>query len=195
MERTLPTTLNQPITKPLTKPLTKSERQANPAPLEKSMTCGALLPKRSIIERIFHAMVFEAIAIALTSVFLVWIMQQTLSDAGGLAIVISLTAMLWNMVFNAAFDRAQARMAFQRTVGVRAVHALIFEIGLTLVVVPLAAWWLDIRLLEALILDIGLLAFFLFYTFVYNWTYDILRARWVARTAAGAQVVAKACSR
>jgi uncharacterized membrane protein len=83
--------------------------------------------------------------------------------------------MLWNMVFNAAFDRAQAKMGFRRNIAVRALHALLFETGLTIAVVPLAAWWLGIGLLEALILDIGLLLFFLFYTFIYNWCYDILR--------------------
>lgn len=137
--------------------------------------------KRSVVERVFHALVFEAIAITLTAGFLILVMEQPLSHAGGLAIAISTLAMAWNMLFNALFDRAQERMGFQRTFGVRAVHASLFEIGLTIVVVPLAAWWLQISLLEALILDIGLLAFFLFYTFVYNLCYDLLRARWMAR--------------
>ena len=141
-------------------------------------------PQRSIPERLFHALVFEIVAIMLTAAFLVGVMQHSISHAGGLAVAISLTAMMWNMGFNALFDKAQARLHFRRTLGARAVHALLFETGLTLVVVPLAAWWLDIGLLEALILDIGLLVFFLFYTFAYNWSYDTLRVRWVARAAA-----------
>lgn len=132
-------------------------------------------PRRSILERICHALMFELIAIALTAAAIVWVMQQPLSHAGGLAVAISTIAMLWNMVFNAAFDRAQAKMGFRRNIAVRALHALLFETGLTIAVVPLAAWWLEIGLLEALILDIGLLLFFLFYTFIYNWCYDILR--------------------
>ncbi|MCY1383930.1 Chlorhexidine efflux transporter [compost metagenome] len=43
--------------------------------------------------------------------------------------------------------------------------------------VPLAAWWLSIGLVEAFLLDIGLLLFFLPYTLAFNWTYDALRAR------------------
>jgi uncharacterized membrane protein len=115
---------------------------------------------------------------------LVWIMHQSLTHAWGLAIAISTIAMLWNMLFNAAFDRAQARMGFRRTLWVRALHALLFEIGLTLAVVPLAAWWLDISLLNAFILDIGLLVFFLFYGFIYNWCYDVVRARLVEKRVA-----------
>jgi uncharacterized membrane protein len=138
--------------------------------------------QKSIAERIFHAMLFESIAIALTSAALVWLMGKPLSQAGGLAVAISSIAMLWNMLFNAAFDRAQSRMGFQRTIGVRIIHALLFEIGLTVAVVPVAAWALQISLLRALVLDIGVLIFFLFYTFVFNWCYDIIRARLVART-------------
>jgi uncharacterized membrane protein len=138
--------------------------------------------RKSIAERIFHAMMFESIAIALTAAALVWLMGKPLSQAGWLAIAISSIAMLWNMAFNAGFDRAQARMGFQRTVGVRIIHALLFEIGLTVAIVPLAAWALQITLLEALILDIGVLVFFLFYAFAFNWAYDIVRARLVAKT-------------
>ncbi|MNN87468.1 Bacterial Transmembrane Pair family protein [compost metagenome] len=89
----------------------------------------------------------------------------------------STVAMLWNMLFNSLFDRAQRRLDFQRTLPVRVAHALLFELGLILVLVPLAAWWLSIGLVEAFLLDIGLLLFFLPYTLAFNWTYDSLRAR------------------
>lgn len=57
-------------------------------------------------------------------------------------------------------------MDFQRTLGARAVHAVLFEIGLVMAMVPLAAWWLDI----------AIVLFFLPYTFAFNWTYDHLRS-------------------
>jgi uncharacterized membrane protein len=138
--------------------------------------------KKSIVERIFHAFLFELIAIALTAAAIVWLMGKPLSHAGGLAIAISTIAMLWNMIFNAAFDRAQAKMQFQRTVTVRVMHSLLFEVGLTMVIVPLAAWGLEISLLDAFLLDIGVLLFFLVYSFAYNWFYDIVRARVLAKT-------------
>jgi uncharacterized membrane protein len=138
--------------------------------------------QKSVAERFFHAVMFEAIAIGLSAAALYWLMDRPLSEAGGLAIAMSSIAMLWNMAFNAMFDRAQMRMGFQRTVGVRILHTLLFEIGLTVAIVPLAAWVLEISLLKALILDIGVLIFFLFYAFVFNWCYDILRAKLVARS-------------
>ena len=54
-------------------------------------------------------------------------------------------------------------------------------IGLIIAVVPLAAWWLDIGLWEAFILDIAIVLFFLPYTFCFNWAYDHIRAQVVAR--------------
>jgi uncharacterized membrane protein len=98
--------------------------------------------------------------------------------------------MLWNMLFNGLFDHAQRRFGFSRGVAVRAGHALMFEAGLVAAVVPLAAWWLRIGLVEALLLDIALLLFFLPYTFVFNWACDLLRAGWAAPAVgseAGAQ--------
>jgi uncharacterized membrane protein len=58
-------------------------------------------------------------------------------------------------------------------------------------VVPLAAWWLGISLWQAFVLDIGIVLFFLPYTFCFNWTYDHLRARVLARRAN--EAVAKPC--
>jgi len=34
------------------------------------------------------------------------------------------------------------------------------------------AWWLNVSMLEALVLDLGFVAFYLVYAFVYNWVYD-----------------------
>ena len=48
--------------------------------------------------------------------------------------------------------------------------------------VPLIAWWLKIDLWEAFLLDIGVLLFFLPYTYLYHWGYDVVRERMVTRT-------------
>jgi uncharacterized membrane protein len=137
--------------------------------------------QKSVTERFCHALVFELLAIAVCAPLGAWLLGYSLAHMGLLTLMISLIAMLWNMVFNAAFDQAQRRLGFRRTLLVRAAHAVVFEIGLVLAVVPLAAWWLGIGLWQALLLDIGIVLFFLPYTFVYNWTYDRLRLRWTER--------------
>ena len=134
-------------------------------------------PKKSLIERIGHALTFELIALAICAPLFGWLMGTSVGAMGALTLAISLIAMLWNVVYNALFDRLQRRIGFTRGFAVRMAHALVFELGLILVTVPLAAWWLSISLWRAFVLDLGFLMFFLPYTVVFNWAYDTLRAR------------------
>ena len=142
-------------------------------------------PLKSTQERFLHALGFELLALMICAPLLAWAFDYPLAQVGALSLVVSLIAMLWNMVFNTLFDGAQRRMGFARNFGARVVHATLFEVGLILAVVPLAAWWLSIGLWAALVLDIGLVLFFLPYTLGYNWLYDTLRARVLARRAVG----------
>lgn len=137
--------------------------------------------QKSVKERFFHALGFEVLAIAICAPLGAWLLGYSLAHIGLLTLMISLMAMSWNMAFNALFDSAQRRLGFKRTVTMRVVHSLLFEVGLILAVVPLAAWWLGIGLWEAFVLDIGIVLFFLPYTFAFNWSYDHLRAVVMAR--------------
>lgn len=47
-----------------------------------------------------------------------------------------------------------------------------FEAGFVAITLPLFAWWLEISLLDAFFLDIGLTLFFMFFTFFYSWAFD-----------------------
>ena len=138
-------------------------------------------PVKSTQERFLHAFGFEVLALLICAPLLAWVFKCPLAHVGALSLMVSLVAMLWNMAFNALFDVAQQRRGFARTPSVRVVHAVLFELGLIAAVVPLAAWWLDIGLWAAFVLDIGLVLFFLPYTLGYNWLYDTLRAKLLAR--------------
>jgi len=138
----------------------------------KNETTAAL---RSPAERLLHATTFELIALVICSPTLAWIMDTPLAQMSALTLAISLIAMAWNMGFNAAFDRLQQRWGFRRNLTARVAHAVIFELGLIVAVVPLAAWWLGISLWQALLLDIGVLLFFLPYAIAFNWAWDVLR--------------------
>lgn len=142
------------------------------------------LQNRSFIERIGHAVGFEVIALLVCTPIAAWLLHRPLSHVGLLAILLSTTAMGWNVVYNFGFDRLWPVARVPRTLGVRALHALGFEGGLVLAGVPLAAWLLNISLVEAFLLDIGFFLFFLLYAFVYNWAYDSLRELWLGRKVA-----------
>ena len=59
-----------------------------------------------------------------------------------------------------------------RSFGRRVLHAVGFEIGFLVVLLPAAAWWLDISYLRSLILNLGLNIFFFAYTFSFTWAFD-----------------------
>ena len=136
---------------------------------------------KQLPERIAHALAFEAIALFICAPLFSWLMGTTMAAMGALTLAVSAIAAVWNVVYNAGFDRLQRRLGFKRSFKVRLLHTFGFEAGLVLAAVPLAAVWLGISLWQALLLDAGLLLFFVPYTLVFNWGYDVLRARWVQR--------------
>ena len=137
--------------------------------------------KKSITERIFQAIGFELLAILICTPLLAWIMKKPMLDMGMVTVLIAALALAWNVVFNGMFDRVLKRLAITHNAWVRVVHALLFEGGLVALGVPLIAWWLDVSLWQAFLLDIGVLLFFLPYTYVYHWVYDVVRERVVVR--------------
>ncbi|AUA55043.1 Predicted membrane protein [Achromobacter spanius] len=139
---------------------------------------------KTLKERFFHAFLFEILAIGLCAPAAAWAMGKSLFEMGVLTAVIAWIALVWNMIYNAGFDRLENRLGFTRNMRVRVVHAFGFELGLILIVIPLAAWWLNISLWEAFVLDIALVLFYLPYAFLYNLAYDRSRPRvmqWLGR--------------
>ena len=138
---------------------------------------------KSITERIFQAIGFELLAVLICTPLLAWVMDKPMLEMGVATLAIAALALAWNVVFNGVFDRVLNHLALVRNAWVRVVHALLFEGGLVAVGVPLIAWWLNVSLWQAFLLDIGVLLFFLPYTYVYHWAYDVVRERVVMRTS------------
>jgi len=139
---------------------------------------------KSITERIFQAIGFECLAILICTPLLAWIMDKPLLDMGAVAVLIAVLALAWNVLFNGLFDRALKRLNLGHNAWTRVIHALLFEGGLIVMGVPLIAWWLSVSLWQAFLLDIGVLLFFLPYTYVYHWVYDVVRERLLMASAA-----------
>lgn len=155
--------------------------------------------KKSLGERILHAVGFEALAVLISAPTAAWLLNKSMFEMGTLAILLSTTAMVWNIVYNSVFDRLWPVNRVTRTMKVRVCHALGFESGFILIGLPIAAGWLGISLLNAFILEIGFFLFFLPYTVVYNWLYDTLRERLIGRNKGNRgetrhEEVAKRCS-
>lgn len=125
------------------------------------------------LRKVVHATLFELFAVLIVGLSLSWLLGHDTTETGGLAIATSLIAMAWNIAFNTGFEAWERRQADRRrTLRRRVVHAIGFEGGMVAMTLPLIAWWLDMGWWEALLTDLGLMAFFLVYAFVFNWGFD-----------------------
>lgn len=136
--------------------------------------------RRTLKERFFHAAGFEVLAILIVSPLAAWAMDKPLFQMGALAVMLSTVAMLWNMIYNAGFDRLFPRSQ-KRRLPLRIAHALGFEGGFIVIGLPIAAWMLGITLWQAFLIEVAFFLFFLPYTLAYNWLYDVVREKVVQR--------------
>lgn len=123
--------------------------------------------------RVIYVGLYEFIAILLSAILLEMMSNAGAAESLGLAVAASAVAIIWNLIFNGLFERWESRRKQQgRSLGVRILHAIGFEGGLLIFLIPLVAWWYDVSFWQALLMDLGLLIFFLVYTFVFTWAFD-----------------------
>ena len=122
--------------------------------------------------RLVFVSLYECTAILSASLLFMAIGQEP-AASGAMSVVASTLAIVWNLTFNHLFERWEARQTVKgRSVRRRAVHAMGFEGGLALMLIPLMAWWFEVSLWQATWMEAGLLLFFLVYTYAFNWAFD-----------------------
>lgn len=130
---------------------------------------------QGIKRKIVYVALYEAIAIACTTAGLAGLAHHDGGAAGLAAILASATAVAWNLIYNTLFEAWEAKQATRgRSLVRRIVHAVGFEGGLVLAIVPMFAWTLGTSLVDAFMLDIGLVVFFTAYSFAFNWAFDLV---------------------
>jgi len=131
---------------------------------------------RDTKDRIRHALSFEIIALVLVTPLGALAFGLPVAEIGIVAIVSATIATGWNYLYNLLFDHAMLRLAghVRKSIAVRIGHAFLFEGGLLLILLPFIAWYLSVSLLDALLMDVSFAAFYLVYTFVFNWVYDLV---------------------
>ncbi len=128
---------------------------------------------QGIKRRVVYVGLYETIAVIVTSVGMLTFAENGLSDSVPLAVAMSTVAVMWNLIFNWIFEKWESRQNTRgRGTARRIAHAIGFEGGLTFMLVPLIAWWLNIPLLKALAASLSMLVFFMIYTFVFTWAFD-----------------------
>lgn len=132
---------------------------------------------RSGWDRLRYTLVFEAILIITVGWGMAAFLDEDSAETMGLVLVLSIKAMLINLVYNYAFDRfdaARGRLATQRSTAWRLIHALGFELTLTLTSLPILMWWLSLGWWQALTMDLVIMTFVVAFTYVYTLAYDRL---------------------
>ena len=126
-----------------------------------------------IKRRLVYVTIFEIIAIISSTSILMLLSNSSAAESLPIAIMVSLAAVIWNFIYNTAFENWERRQQVtQRTLLVRSAHAIGFEGGLVLICLPLYMIWYDVGVIKAFMMEAALLLFFLVYTFLFTLGFD-----------------------
>lgn len=131
---------------------------------------------RTTRDRIRQAISFEVIGLLLSVPLAAAAFGFDTGKTGVLGVIGATMATVWNYLFNLMFDHGLKRWtgSTRKSLGMRFLHAISFELGLMLAFLPVIAWWMEIGLFEALVVDIAFVLFYLVYAFVFTWAYDTI---------------------
>lgn len=131
---------------------------------------------RTTFDRLRQSILFELLGFILAIPITLWIGGHSAFESGILTIMMSVTATVWNYLYNLIFDQLMIRLCkrVQKNARDRLIHAIGFEGTLLLATLPMIALWLDVSLMKALTLDLSLMVFYLIYTYVFTLCYDKL---------------------
>ncbi|MFN3208116.1 MAG: PACE efflux transporter [Roseovarius sp.] len=130
---------------------------------------------RTTLDRLRHALCFEILALFLIVPLGALVFHLPLHAVGVVTLVSATIATLWNMLYNFGFDLALRRITgdTRKSLGLRLLHAALFETGLLIVLMPFIAWYLQVSLWQALVMDLGFALFYMVYALGFNWAYDM----------------------
>lgn len=123
--------------------------------------------------RVTYVFFYEVFSFFICALILAALSGTTISHTGPLSILIAVIAVTVNFFYNYAFEMwEKTQISKIRTVWRRIAHAIGFQIILVMILIPLIAWWMQISLLKAFLLDFSLMVIIPCYTFVYNYLFD-----------------------
>ncbi|MEK1896285.1 MAG: PACE efflux transporter [Rhizobium sp.] len=129
---------------------------------------------RKAADRIRHAISFELIGLALVTPLGALAFAMPMADIGVVGVAGATLATMWNYIYNLGFDHLMQRLtgSTRKSFRIRVAHAVMFEVGLLLALLPMIAWYLGVSVIQALMMDVSFALFYMVYAFVFNWAYD-----------------------
>jgi uncharacterized membrane protein len=123
--------------------------------------------------RVTYVFFYEVFSFFICAMVLAVLSDTSISHTGPLSILIAMIAVTINYFYNHVFEMWEKKqISKKRTVMRRVVHAIGFQIVLVMILIPLIAWWMQISLIKAFLLDFSLMVLIPCYTFVYNYLFD-----------------------
>lgn len=137
------------------------------------------------MRRIVYVSLFEIVAIILSTVLLMTLSGSNAKESVPVAVAVSVIAVVWNYCFNTMFELwERKKQQTVRSLRTRLAHASLFETGLFLFTIPLYMWWYEVGPWRAITMEAAILLFFLVYTFIFTWVFDLFFALPKMRPAA-----------
>lgn len=128
--------------------------------------------------KLVYVISFEALAIILSTFLLAVLNNGESANSLPVALMVSTIALIWNYIFNSCFELIELKLSIKkRSVKIRLIHAICFELGLFLFTIPLYMWWYDVSFIKAVSMEVTILIFFLIYTFIFTLIFDLLFPR------------------
>ena len=128
---------------------------------------------QGIKRKLVYVTAYELIGMTISALGLALLSGHEPTSTGPLAVIITTIAVSWNFIYNYLFEFWESRQASRtRTVRRRVLHATGFQLTLVVYLIPLIAWWMNVSLLQAFLLDAALIVIIPCYTFIYNWIFD-----------------------
>ena len=128
---------------------------------------------QGIKRKLVYVTAYELIGMTISALGLALLSGHEPTSTGPLAVIITTIAVSWKFIYNYLFEFWESRQASRtRTVRRRVLHAIGFQLTLVVYLIPLIAWWMNVSLLQAFLLDAALLVIIPCYTFIYNWIFD-----------------------
>lgn len=129
---------------------------------------------RSFPDRVRHTVLFEVIGLALVIPGGAMLFNLPATHMGVIGVGSATVATLWNFVYNLGFDHAMLRFTghTRKSLRLRVLHALLFEGGLLVLLLPPMAWYLGMGLWETFVMDLAIVVFYVVYAFLFNLAYD-----------------------
>ncbi len=129
---------------------------------------------RPALRKIIYAILFEAGGILVGGATLILMSDAGAARSLSLSAFGACIAMLWSLLFNTVFEAWEARQTTRgRSTPRRIAHAILFEGGLVLILLPATAWWLSTTMWAAFTYEAVLIAVFLIYAWAFTLAFDL----------------------